>query len=57
MGYTEDIIIPFGKYKGEYVCDLPIRYLTWLEDNIELDEELSEAVSKAIDDYYQNVTW
>jgi uncharacterized protein (DUF3820 family) len=48
----DDIIMPFGKHKGEYVCDLPIGYLEWLYDNIELNGDLAEAVDRAIDDHY-----
>ena len=47
-----DIIMPFGKYKGEYIYDLPIDYLEWLYENIELRGDIQEAVSKAIDEYY-----
>jgi hypothetical protein len=34
----DKFIIPFGKYKGEYLCDLPTSYIEWLEDNIESDK-------------------
>jgi hypothetical protein len=44
--------MPFGKYKGEYIYDLPINYLEWLYENIELRGDIQEAVSKAIDEYY-----
>jgi len=23
--------MPFGKYKGRYLCDLPVSYLEWFE--------------------------
>ena len=23
--------MPFGKYKGSYLCDLPVSYLEWFE--------------------------
>ena len=23
--------MPFGKYKGSYICDLPVSYLEWFE--------------------------
>jgi len=47
-----DIKMPFGKYKGEYIYDLPINYLEWLYENIELSGDIQEAVSKTIDEYY-----
>jgi hypothetical protein len=50
--YLDDIKMPFGKYKGEYIYDLPINYLEWLYENIELRGDIQEAVSKAIDEYY-----
>jgi hypothetical protein len=46
-----DIVMPFGKYKGEYISDLPIDYLEWLYENIELRGILQQAVSDAIDDH------
>lgn len=49
--HLDDIVMPFGKYKGEYVYDLPIGYLEWLYDNIELRGDLQQAVSQAIDDH------
>ena len=27
---SNDPIIPFGKYKGEYASDVPVEYLDWL---------------------------
>ena len=31
-------IMPFGKYKGEYLCDLPSSFLEWLENNVDDDK-------------------
>lgn len=45
----EDIRMPFGKYKGESLLDIPVSYLEWVYDNIELDGDLEESVSNAID--------
>ena len=28
--------MPFGKYKGEEVCDIPLDYLKWAEENLQL---------------------
>lgn len=45
----EDIRMPFGKHKGESLLDIPVSYLEWIYDNIELDGDLEESVSDAID--------
>jgi uncharacterized protein (DUF3820 family) len=28
-----NIVMPFGKYKGRPICDLPEYYLVWFENN------------------------
>ena len=45
----EDIRMPFGKHKGESLLDIPVSYLEWVYDNVELNGDLEEAVSDAID--------
>lgn len=50
--YLDDIIMPFGKYAGEYVCDLPLNYLQWLYDKSQISGDLLEAVKQAIDYHY-----
>lgn len=50
--YLDSMTMPFGKYKGEYIFDLPIGYLEWLKDNVELNYRLEKVVDRAIDDYY-----
>lgn len=47
--YLDDIIMPFGKYKGECIVDIPLSYLEWIYDNLELNGDLQQAVSDAID--------
>lgn len=47
--HLEDIIMPFGKYKGEQLLDIPASYLEWIYDNLELNGDLEQAVSDAID--------
>lgn len=47
--YLEDIIMPFGKYKGEQLLDIPVSYLEWIYDNLELNGDLDQGVSDAID--------
>ncbi|RKZ24931.1 hypothetical protein DRQ26_06760 [bacterium] len=40
--------MPFGKYRGLPVTDLPPSYLRWLWENIELREPLRSAVREAL---------
>ncbi|MFZ4100368.1 MAG: DUF3820 family protein [Sphingobacterium thalpophilum] len=28
-----NMVMPFGKYKGRLICDLPEYYLVWFENN------------------------
>lgn len=45
-----DMKMPFGKYKGEEVEDLPIRYLIWLKENTELYGDLEKLVDELTND-------
>lgn len=47
--YIDDVIMPFGKYKGEQLLDIPVSYLEWIYDNLELNGDLEKSVSDAID--------
>jgi uncharacterized protein (DUF3820 family) len=49
MDYFEDQIMPFGKYKGEQLLDIPVSYLEWIYDNVELRGDLAAGVERAID--------
>lgn len=40
--------MPFGKFKGEEVEDIPEGYLFWLWDNVELRTPLLEAVADVL---------
>src|SRR4051794_30706095 len=40
--------MPFGKFKGYAVADLPADYLTWLWETCDLREPLRSAVQKAL---------
>lgn len=37
--------MPFGKHRGERISDLPLDYLLWLRDNIDLREPLRTVVA------------
>jgi len=28
----EDVLLPFGKFKGKLICEIPNSYLSWLLD-------------------------
>lgn len=40
-GY-EDIALPFGKYKGKLLADVPNSYLNWLLDQEFVEEKYSK---------------
>ncbi|MDA9778778.1 DUF3820 family protein [Rubripirellula sp.] len=41
--------MPFGKYKGRCLRDVPHEYLRWLESNVDLFDPLQTAVACVID--------
>jgi len=40
--------MPFGKYKGEALCDLPSNYLMHSFENFDLPDELSDQIKDEI---------
>ncbi len=40
--------MPFGIYKGDAIEDIPIAYLYWLYENVELHGDLEQAVSEIL---------
>lgn len=42
------VVMPFGKYKGRVIADIPEDYLHWFADNVKAKPVLAEAVAKAI---------
>lgn len=42
------IVMPFGKYKGRLVSDIPESYLEWFADNVKTKPDLAAAVAKAL---------
>lgn len=36
--YTDDTIMPFGKYKDKKLSDVPASYLLWLEGTLRRDD-------------------
>lgn len=47
----DDMIMPFGKYKGDRIRALALAepdYLRWILNNFELREPLKQAIQKAL---------
>jgi hypothetical protein len=42
--------MPFGKYKGEEIADIPRPYLVWLSENVELFGSLKSEVEGVLND-------
>jgi hypothetical protein len=42
--------MPFGKFRGIAVCDLPLSYLAWLSENVDLRQPLKAAIFAEIED-------
>lgn len=40
--------MPFGKYKGEYIVDLPTDYLEWIINEVE-DEKINQLAYEEYD--------
>lgn len=43
-------LMPFGKYRGEDIEDVPSSYLLWFCENIEPDSPALESIIKKCDD-------
>lgn len=41
--------MPFGKHKGEDICDIPIDYLKWLEEQDWMNERFRKDVQFEIE--------
>lgn len=44
LGDALDMVVPFGKYKGKKLKDVPNNYLEWMMKNMELRSPLKECV-------------
>ena len=50
MGYlTDNDPIPWGKYKGDKMINVPASYLIWLYDNNKCDEEVRRYIEDNMD--------
>ncbi|HEY2411376.1 MAG TPA: DUF3820 family protein [Pirellulaceae bacterium] len=50
MNGSEDtaVVMPFGKYKGRLVSEIPQDYLEWFADNVKAKPFLAEAVAQVL---------
>lgn len=45
----EQLKMPFGKYAGQYIEDIPSSYLKWVAENIEEDTPSKKKTCEACD--------
>jgi hypothetical protein len=43
---TDKSPIPFGKYKGEKLANVPASYLLWALDNVQLHDNMKRYIEK-----------
>ena len=49
MNFKVRVMMPFGKYKGDAIEDLPKAYIVWCLENIEsLDEQIKAEMEKQL---------
>lgn len=46
---TDNDLMPFGKYKGEKLANVPASYLLWLYDNNKCNKYLREYIEDNMD--------
>ena len=46
---TDESIMPFGKYKGQKLANVPASYLLWLYDNNKCFGELKKYIEENMD--------
>ena len=46
---NDDSIMPFGKYKGTKMGNVPAEYLMWLYDNNKCDKAVREYIEDNLD--------
>jgi uncharacterized protein (DUF3820 family) len=53
---NDESIMPFGKYKGEKLANIPPDYLIWLYDNNKCYGELKEYIKDNLDVLNSEIT-
>lgn len=46
---TDESSMPFGKFKGKKMANVPASYLLWLHENVELRGGLKEYIKENLD--------
>jgi len=46
---TDESLMPFGKYKGEKMANVPPEYLLWLYENSNIYGELKQYIKENMD--------
>lgn len=49
MELTDDSLMPYGKYKGTKMANVPASYLMWLYDNDKCDEPVKQYIEDNMD--------
>ena len=49
MKYTDETLMPFGKYEGQKLCNVPAEYLIYLHDNKIAKDYLKEYIEDNMD--------
>lgn len=52
---SDDFIMPFGKYEGMKIADVPDEYLLWLYDNQRCYREVKQYIIENLDAIRANV--
>jgi uncharacterized protein (DUF3820 family) len=47
---TDNSIMPWGKYAGEKLCNIPASYLIWLYENNKCYGEIKKYIEDNLDD-------
>jgi hypothetical protein len=47
--YTDESLMPFGKYKGQALANVPAHYLLWCYENIDLRDPLKTYIVSNLD--------
>lgn len=45
--------LPFGKHKGQLLSEVPVKYLMWLQSDVDMDEKLAYAVDQELKKRYE----
>lgn len=55
MKLNDESLMPFGKYKGEKMANVPASYLMWIYDNNKCSAEVKEYINDNMDVLKQEI--